>query len=308
MMRYFVYTCIVIVVLMLATFCGYSAGEESLSNNALSRENIVNSGSVKFGNSNIYYEEKGIGIPVVLIHGGGVDCRMWDSQFDVLAQNYHVIRYDARNYGKSFADNGEYSNEDDLNALLDELKVDKAVIMGLSMGGGIAIDFTLKYPERVLALISVGAGINGAEFRDPDYEKNEVKEQEALKRGDLYEFIEWVIRSWGDGPKRTPDQMNVEVRKKIHLMMWVSYIKYNPKAKPQPLKPYAITRLHEIKVPTLSITGDIDMSVIHRMSDSLVQKVPNAKHVSVKNVAHYVNMEAPDEFNKIVLDFLAKLQ
>lgn len=267
-------------------------------------DSTVKSGFVKIGNAEIYYEEQGSGTPLLLLHGGGVDCTMWDLQFNEFSKHFRVIRYDARNYGKSTTGDGPYANHEDLAALLDALKIDKAVVLGLSMGGGIAIDFAVEHPERMLALVSVGAGINGAEFEDPDYEKNRIKEQEALKKGDLYEFIEWIIRSWGDGPKRTPEQMNSDVRKKIHYMMWVTYSKFNPKARPQALKHTADKRLHEIKCPTLSITGKLDMSVIHRLSDMLVQQAPNAKHVSVKNVAHYVNMEAPAEFNRIIIEFL----
>src|SRR6266851_3278425 len=112
-------------------------------------------GFAELNGTRLYYEVAGEGHPLVLIHGGLVDRRLWDDQFDVFAQHYRVIRYDIRGFGNSDVPAGPYSNYEDLYGLLKFLGVEKAYIMGLSMGGGIDIDFTLAHPEMVAALIPV---------------------------------------------------------------------------------------------------------------------------------------------------------
>src|SRR5439155_21106094 len=100
----------------------------------------------------IYYEVAGQGHVLVLIHGGQLDRRMWDEQFQFFAQKYRVIRYDVRGFGNSPAATKPYSNTEDLAALLKCLKVDKAYLVGLSLGGMTAINFALIHPEMVDAL------------------------------------------------------------------------------------------------------------------------------------------------------------
>lgn len=129
-------------------------------------------GFINVDNAQIYYEEMGTGKPLVMIHGGLLDRRMWDDQFAVFAGSYRVIRYDARGHGLSKAPSGTYSHHEDLKKLLDALKVERAAIMGLSMGGYIAIDFALAYPDRVSALVLVAPGLTGYDFESEALKKN----------------------------------------------------------------------------------------------------------------------------------------
>jgi len=123
-------------------------------------------GFAEVNGTTLYYEVAGDGHPLVLNHGGLVDNHSWDDQFDELAQHFKVIRYDMRGFGDSgMLKNGmePYSMERDLYSLLQFLGIEKAYMLGLSMGGSLAIDFTLQYPEMVDALITVGAGLSGSE-------------------------------------------------------------------------------------------------------------------------------------------------
>ena len=113
--------------------------------------------------AHIFYETAGVGYPLVLVHAGIADSRMWDSQFNVLAEQYHVIRYDMRGYGKTAMVAGEYAHRDDLHGLLNALNIERAILVACSMGGRTAIDFTLEHPERVRALVLVGADLSGYE-------------------------------------------------------------------------------------------------------------------------------------------------
>src|SRR5437764_10880073 len=117
--------------------------------------------------THLYYESVGSGAPLVLIHGFALDARMWDPQIAPFAERYHVIRYDLRGFGRSALPDGTaYSAPGDLKALLEYLGVGEAVIVGLSMGGGVAMSFALTYPEATRALILVDSVLGGWEWSD----------------------------------------------------------------------------------------------------------------------------------------------
>src|SRR4030067_1279446 len=99
----------------------------------------------------LYYEVTGTGQSILLIHAGVADCSMWNDQFDLFSRSYQVIRYDTRGFGKSRTETTGFSNRQDILDLLNHLGVDKAVVIGISRGGQIAIDFTIQHPERVSA-------------------------------------------------------------------------------------------------------------------------------------------------------------
>lgn len=114
----------------------------------------------------LYFEAEGQGEPVVLIHGGQIDRRMWDAQFEVFAKQYRVIRYDIRSFGKSDVPTKPYSDVEDLRSLLHHLQVEKASFVGLSLGAALSIDLALAHPESVRSLILVCPGLGGFPFKD----------------------------------------------------------------------------------------------------------------------------------------------
>ena len=116
----------------------------------------------------MYYEVEGQGPTIVLIHGFTLDTRMWDPQFDPLAQHHRVVRYDVSGFGRSSVPDSSFSTSSELAALFKTLAVDKATVIGMSMGGSIAINFTLEHPELVEALITVGSGLSGFVGRGPE--------------------------------------------------------------------------------------------------------------------------------------------
>lgn len=124
-------------------------------------------GMADVNGTQLYYEMAGSGRPLVLIHGFTLDTRMWDDQFETFARRYQVIRYDARGFGRSAVPAGEsYAPADDLRALMSFLGVEHACVVGLSMGGGIAIDFALSYPEASDALVAVDSLLGGYRWRE----------------------------------------------------------------------------------------------------------------------------------------------
>ncbi len=269
--------------------------------------NQLHTGFADVNNTRLYYEVAGTGHPLVLIHGGLVNRRLWDDQFAVFAQHYQVIRFDIRSLGDSApitAETQPYSLEEDLYSLLKFLGIEKTYVLGLSMGGAMAIDFTLMYPEMVDALIPVAMGLSGFEGEEPWTEVDE-----ALRRGDVAQAVELTLRMWTDGPMRTPDQVDLDVREKVRVMTTRNFEHPEEENATQPraLEPTAISRLAEIHVPTLIIIGDQDVLDILKIADILEKGIPGARIEVIPGTAHHLNMEKPQEFNRIVLDFLGAL-
>jgi 3-oxoadipate enol-lactonase len=275
----------------------------------------VQTGFAEVNGTRLYYEVAGNGHPFTLVHGGLVDRRMWDDQFEEFARHFKVIRYDMRGFGDSglmkTADM-PFSLEKDLHDLLQFLSIEKTYIMGLSMGGALATNFTLLYPEMVDALITVGAGLGGFEHGKTD-EAEELKKidaamEEAYNNHDIPLAVELSLRFWTDGPYRKPDQVDPAVRERVKAMTARNWERPNDEdAEPQDIDPKAIGRLSEIHVPTLVIVGDKDNAEMVAIANTLTKGIAGAKRASIANAAHHPNMERPKQFNQIVLDFLESL-
>ena len=254
----------------------------------------------------LYYETMGRGEPLVLIHGGMVDRRMWDGQVKAFAKRYRVILYDVRGHGLSSGAMQPYRDQEDLRQLLEHLHIKRAHVMGLSLGGRIAIDFAVEHPKMVRCLIPVAPGLSGYNFLGPDQKENQQRLGEALAKGDDEQAREYMQRSWTDGPKRTPDQVDPKVRAAVREMLRFNMAAGRGMGYSLQASPPAIRRLGDIRAPTLAIVGDIDMSDILKIVDKVCEEVPEAKRVMIEGAAHMVNMENPEEFNRAVLEFLEK--
>lgn len=270
-------------------------------------EQKVEKGFAEVNGTSLYYEKTGKGNPLILIHGWTLDTRMWDDQFDIFGKQYQVIRYDSRGYGRSALPTDEdYSHSDDLKALMNHLQISKAHVIGLSMGGSIAIKFTLDYPESVTALIAVDATLEGYKW-SPDYGTSldsifsigrEVGHDAALERWLNFEIFE-------------PAMQNPEVATRLKEIIsdysgyaWSS----NTVNWGISTDPPAIERLNEINIPTLVIIGGCDSPDFHTIASTLEQQIPNVRKVVIPGVGHMANMEKSAEFNKIVLDFLSDIK
>jgi 3-oxoadipate enol-lactonase len=253
----------------------------------------------------LYYEIAGEGDPLVLIHGGLVHSGLWDDQFEVFAQQYRVVRYDVRGFGKSKSPASYYSNHGDLRDLLEYLGIERAYVLGLSMGGMIAIDFTLAYPQHVAALLPIAAGLSGYRTTSNRTLRDEL--EAAYERGDKERAVELSLQVWTDGPHRTPDQVDPNVRERIRAMTIHTFDLPDVEQWLQRLEPPAIDRLAEIHVPTLFVVGDQDVEDILKIGDLIVANVPGAQRAVIPGTAHHLNVERPAEFNRIVLDFLNSL-
>ena len=290
-----------IVALLLVFGCGGPAPEPT---GQISGEE-VETGYAELGESRIYYEIKGEGSPLILIHGGLLDGRMWDGQFDVLAEGYRVIRYDVSGHGRSATPPDAFYDHEDLHRLMGALEIDYAVIMGLSLGGRIAIDFALEYPDKVAAMVAVGPGLGGFRFDSEEVLEGRKELIDSWGKGEWDRVVELFQRSWTDGPYRSPEEVDPAVREKVRMM---SRQTIENTAEGRTMDPPAVDRLTELKMPMLVVVGELDMPDIHEIADLLLAADPNAEKVVIEGAAHMVNMEKPEEFNRVVLEYLEELQ
>jgi len=256
----------------------------------------------------IYYEMKGSGHPLLLIHAGVADSRMWDDQFDAFAEKYRVIRFDLRGFGRSNMPSGSFANYEDVRALLDFLEIKSASILGISFGGSIALDFTLAHPNYVKALILGAPSVSGT--RPSARIKQFWNEEDALlEQGKLDEATELNLELWVDGPHRRPDQVSSQVRKQVRQMQMDAFIKEIPDdIKEVGLVPPAAGRLAEIQIPVQVLVGQLDLQEKVALADDLELEIPNCQKVVLPHVAHMLNMESPELFNKHVLNFLSTIK
>ena len=248
------------------------------------------------------------GDPLVLIHAGIADGRMWDRQLDAFAGRYRTVRYDMRGFGRTMVEERvPYSHHEDLGALLDVLDVGRALLVGCSRGAKTAIDFALEFPGRTRALVLVGPTVGGFEPDvDPPEELDELVA--ADEAGDLERLSELEVRVWVDGPYRDPGDVDPAVRDLVRDMNLIA-LKNEASGVGDELQPEtpSVNRLPEIRVPTLVVVGDLDRPETAASADLLEERLPNARKVVMPGTAHLPNMERPEDFNRIVLGFLEEL-
>lgn len=255
----------------------------------------------------LYYEETAQGDPLLLLHAGIADSRMWDDQVLAFAQRYRVIRFDLRGFGRSSIPAGSFASYKDPALLLDALAIERAHVIGVSFGGKVALDFALAYPEKVTSLALVAPSVDGHKA-PPEVQQFNEEEEALLEKGDLEGATELNLRMWVDGPRRSPQQVDPSVRQRIREMQYHAFTIPIPEtAEDIPLTPPAIMRLTELRMPTLLIVGDHDIPDKIELTKQLAAEIPQAQLAIIPGVAHVPNMEKPQEFNRIVLDFLAGL-
>ena len=254
------------------------------------------------------YEVAGEGSPVVLVHAGIADSRMWDPQWEAFQRGHRVVRFDMRGFGRSPLAPGRYSPPADLVALLEELALGPAALVGASMGGGISLQVAVARPDLVSALVLVGSGVRGHDWSDY-VTTSWTAEEAALERGDLGEAVEVNLRTWVDGPDRSPDEVDPEVRSKVAAMQGRAFelALACPEAQEEALVLDVGDRLGEISVPTLAIVGEHDVQDVHLVAERLEREI-GATRVTIAGVAHLPNLEKPREFDELVLGFLAELE
>lgn len=255
--------------------------------------------------------DEGAGPPVVLIHAGVADRRSWDGVIPALvAAGYRAIAYDTRGYGESTTDDVEFSHRADLIAVLDALGCDRAALVGNSLGGQTAIDTAIETPDRVVAVIGVGAGLGGFEGEStPD----EVRLSEEYKRLDSAEpfdadaLTDFEVRVWMDGLGGPPGRVDPVLREALWAMARPLNEAGRVRGRPIPLDPPANDRLGELRCPVLAVAGKLDFSDVVMAAGRLEAAAPNARAVVWPDVAHMIGMEVPGRLAAEISSFLDPL-
>lgn len=268
---------------------------------------MADSGFLEVDGGRIYYEVEGEGQPLLLIHGGLGTLRMWDGQVPAFAERYRVIRYDTRGLGRTETEEVEYSERDDALAVLDHLDAPSAYVVGQSRGGIFGLDLVLEAPERVDAFVSVASGVGGYQPELPEgWEKPDWDEAERLWDAKDWEGLaELETQVWVDGWGQPPSRIDADLRRTVYEWILSGLRAQKPEGKPQPLDPPAAERLDEIRLPVLVLVGTADELGGVLAGRHLAASVVGAGLVEFEGVAHMIQLEQPERFNQVVLDFLA---
>jgi 3-oxoadipate enol-lactonase len=276
-----------------------------IANQESSAHQRVNQGTAKVNGTLIFYETQGRGFPIVFVSGGGIlDRRGWDEQFETFAKHYTVVRYDVRGIGRSARPLGSFSHSEDLYALLTFLKIKRAHVVGLSVGGAIAIDFAIEHPEVVDHLILAASGLSS----DAKSEAN-LQSLAAIAGLVKTKGIEHVIQLTLDTPFVLSKQ-NAAGREKVRQIYldnkdvfesgFPLYVLW------QPTQPPPENSLANIRARVLIIRGDSDSPAYAVMTDKISKGIPRSFTVVIPGGTHFLNLEKPAKFNQAVLNFLKR--
>lgn len=251
----------------------------------------------------------GAGTPVVFLHAGVADRRMWHAQMRTVGQPqgaFQAIAYDRRGFGETLHADESYSHVADLFAVLDAVAPRApAMLVGCSQGGRIALDAALAQPARVSALALVAPGVSGAPEVDsfpPAIQQWIERVERAEAAADIDRINALEAHAWLDGPLAREGRVSGAARE---LFLDMNELALRADRRGEELEPpSAYSRLEAIAVPTLVVCGDLDFPHIVERCDELARRIPGARGVRMHDAAHLPNLEYPVEFNRILCEFL----
>jgi 3-oxoadipate enol-lactonase len=255
----------------------------------------------------VWFDVHGEGPAVVLVHAGVADSRMWEPQLRTFPASHRVVRVDLPGFGESPFETDVVSYRGAIREALDGAGVERAALVGTSLGGRSALELALDSPERVSALVLVGPGLDDHDWSE-QVEAFGAEEEAALQRGDLDAAVTANLRLWLAGPRRDLDAVDPQVRELVAEMQRQAFrlSKGHDDLQADRLDPPASARLAEVQVPTLVLTGDEDVDDIHAIAERLQREISGAERATISDAAHLPSLERPDEFDRIVLAFLGK--
>jgi pimeloyl-ACP methyl ester carboxylesterase len=260
----------------------------------------VRRGRIDPDDASLAWEAEGEGPPVVLVHGFTLDRRLWDDLVPVLAPRFTVVRYDLRGHGGTPPPRGPYRHADDLARLLDALGLDRPALVGLSLGGGVVGSFAVAHPGRARALVLVESSLGGFRY-PPEFEAALASVAATARRdGPAAAREEWLRLPLLAAARAHPAAGPKALRMIRDYSGW-HWTNPDPGI---PLDPPAAQRLGEIREPCLIVAGERSLPEFHRIAAILERGIPGARKVVLPGVGHLPNLEDPDRFGGLVLDFL----
>ena len=253
------------------------------------------------------------GSPVVLVHSAIVNRRAWDGVVPRLTEaGYRVICYDMRGFGESATEEVDYVAHEDLLAVMDHFGVERAAVVGNSMGAVFAMDAVLAAPARFVAYVWVAGGVGGFE-KEPSAAEQALfdAEEAAEEAGDAELAAELDTRIWVDGWKDGHNlpatRVDPEVRAAIKAWDLPLVSPDHVSARRLRPDPPAVVRLEEIAVPTLVVIGELDTEGTRAAGEMVGERVRGARVERLPDVAHIIGVEAPDRLAALIVEHLAPL-
>lgn len=252
--------------------------------------------------------------PVVLVHAGVADRRMWDPQWPGLTATRDALRLDLRGFGGSERrpPTGVLDPVADVLDTLEHLGVASCHLVGSSFGAGVAVEVALTRPDLVRSLVLAPPGGSLLSERTADLEAFVTAEREAMARGDLDAAVEANLDAWVAGQGRNLADVAPAVTASVRVMQrrafdidaaWGALGLELDEAE---LEPPAVERLEQVSSPTLLVVGGHDLDTTLLAADRLEQQVPDVRRVDIPDAAHLPSMEAPDAFLRLLLDWVAE--
>ncbi|HZL11151.1 MAG TPA: alpha/beta fold hydrolase [Prolixibacteraceae bacterium] len=265
----------------------------------------VKTGFFNIGDAKIYYEEAGHGEPVIFIHGHSFDHSEWDPQFLEFAKKYRTIRYDCRGYGRSSmpVEGHEFLHAEDLLNLMDILDVEKAHLVGLSMGGFIVADMLALHPNRILTATAASGDVFPVPGPDQPWTEEGIAKRRAeiaatKAHGTMNQKWEWLAGLMSKGGSHLQ-----EIRRPVWDMIYKWDQWQTLHVEPRLVLGTSVVEIlknQEITVPVMVLTGEVDKN----RPNKLLECVPTAKQVIVPDAGHVSNLENPEAFTKLVMQFI----
>jgi pimeloyl-ACP methyl ester carboxylesterase len=250
-------------------------------------------------------ESDGFGLPVVFLHAEGTDRRMWAEEMAaVAAAGFHVLSYDRRGFGETASPDEPFSHLVDLEAVLDRLSVNAAVLVGASAGGALAVDFALEHPDRTIALVLVGTEIGGAPEPEFPEEAEALFDARAyaLERRQFGSAARIDAQLWLDGPEAGEGRVEGEVRD-LYVEMGRQALQ-KPALTQREDSEAAFDHVEAIAAPVLLVAGELDFPHVLERQDELAERLENAFALVLEETAHLPSLERPDLFEPPLLEFL----
>jgi 3-oxoadipate enol-lactonase len=249
-------------------------------------------------------------LPVVLLHAGVADRRMWDPVWEELTSRRDVVRLDLRGFGDSVArPSGPLSPHRDVLDALVGLGIERAHLVGASYGAGVAVDLALSDPDRVASLLLVAPGGSLIPELTDDLRTFATAENAALGADDLAAAVEANLVTWVDGPGQPTDRVDPAARALVARMQQRAFELTADwdDVEEDELDPPALERLGEVGVPTLVLSGALDLEAIDLAATAVLAGITGARQVVWPDVAHLPSLERPTEFLALVDEWLAEV-
>lgn len=247
--------------------------------------------------ASLHVEHAGSGPPVVLIHAGVADSRMWDPQWAAWQTRFALTRLDLRGFGRSGAPVGSFSHAGDVAALLDGAGIDRAHVVGASFGGLVALDLAAARPDRVLGLVLADPPLPGYAWSE-EMRGFFADEEAAFEAGDLEAATEVNVDFWA-GSASEP------VREAIREQQLNAFrLQANDEGDEALLTEDLPDALATLEVPALVVTGENDKADFQAIADRLASTLPRVRRAMVAGAGHVPSLEQPAAFDEIVRPFL----